>query len=381
MPHEDRVEFQRQILGQILAQKRRPFRRGVALELAFNTTAAAPAQAHTIAKNVLDLMATPDPSLLKTSSLRRRGLLYYDDSQVEALSVSCVHGSGEPSISIVAVPLRDFLEDLAVAALARLDYSDPHESHTDGAIQDALERWLEVRADEAFIRETDGCSSYELIAASFQAAAQRAFLQSSRPTLQALAELYGAPLDPMWARRSRSLAHISKDKRAQLREPADWFFQRSRARVKLAELPHREGTANSYRSHVLGEITAFRDRLCWILDPLRIPVALEVVVKPPRPGPGVRGRHDLDNVVRDYILPRVAELFSPAKLHLQRGAPRDEAGVTQYRAWRLPPNVNDEPGYVSVGFTAAWPRSHCSLYGQIDQAIDLIEWAADYEVA
>jgi hypothetical protein len=101
-------------------------------------------------------------------------------------------------------------------------------------------------------------------------------------------------------------------------------------------------------------------------------VALEVIVRPnPATPPAVL--HDLDNIVRDYLIPGIVPSFGTVSDHrwtidfeeLRRtdpglaerwGAnptppPGTKWGVARYEAWRLPPMAG-EAGFVSVALVA-----------------------------
>jgi hypothetical protein len=99
-----------------------------------------------------------------------------------------------------------------------------------------------------------------------------------------------------------------------------------------------------------------------------VPIALEVVIRPDPATPGAV-LHDLDNVVRDYLLPKIVPSFGTVSDvrwtldldQMRQSAPevakywsanslppkQTRAGVTRYEAWRLPPE-SGEPGFVSV---------------------------------
>jgi hypothetical protein len=131
--------------------------------------------------------------------------------------------------------------------------------------------------------------------------------------------------------------------------------------------------------------------LARIISPLVIAVALEVVVRPNAATP-VAVLHDLDKIVRDYLLPRIIPSFSTVtdhrwtvdfaelrqrdpKLADQWGPnptppPGTKQGVTRYEAWRLPP-VAGEAGFVSVALVADMDARG----GKFDQ-ID--EWASKW---
>jgi hypothetical protein len=124
----------------------------------------------------------------------------------------------------------------------------------------------------------------------------------------------------------------------------------------------------------------------WIIDPLVIAAALEVLVRP-NPATPAAVLHDLDNIVRDYFLPRIVPSFGKVSDHrwtidfeeLRRTDPDlanrwgpdptpplgTKRGVTRYEAWRLPP-VAGEVGFVSVALVADMDASG-DLIDQIDR--------------
>jgi hypothetical protein len=111
MSKSDKAKIQQVLLDTLKATRRRAFRGAVALRIQLCTTDKTPTQSHHVAKNLLDLFGTP--THVRT---RRSALLYRDDRQVHALSVSATHGHDKPSIFIKAQSLTDFLEDVRLAA-------------------------------------------------------------------------------------------------------------------------------------------------------------------------------------------------------------------------------------------------------------------------
>ena len=131
----------------------------------------------------------------------------------------------------------------------------------------------------------------------------------------------------------------------------------SKLRLQVGELPIATGGSEAFKQSVTDEIAAFKQRWSWIIDPLVIAVALEVIVRPnPATPPAVL--HDLDNIVRDYLIPGIVPSFGTVSDHrwtidfeeLRRTDPElaarwgpnptpppgTKSGVTRYEAWRLP---------------------------------------------
>ncbi|MHB1642398.1 MAG: hypothetical protein ACYCS8_07030 [Acidithiobacillus sp.] len=100
MPGSERDKFQAAVAEQLTSVKRSTFMGDVALKLDLATTNKNAPHAHTIAKNLLDLLSARRPGV----AWPRRHLLYKDDRQIQALSVSCRHGESSPSIRIEARP-------------------------------------------------------------------------------------------------------------------------------------------------------------------------------------------------------------------------------------------------------------------------------------
>lgn len=108
--------------------------------------------------------------------------------------------------------------------------------------------------------------------------------------------------------------------------------------------------------------------------------------------------HDLDNVVRDYLVKPIVERLQPpidyvfgVQPELLRRAGGDlpdwlqtairavpksvRVGLTRYEAWRLPRAADDvQPGFVSVGL-APDPSGSGSALARADVAID--EWSRE----
>lgn len=146
----------------------------------------------------------------------------------------------------------------------------------------------------------------------------------------------------------------------------------SKLRLQVGELPIATGGSSAFRQNVADEIAAFKKRWDWIISPLVVAVALEVVVRPnPKTPPAVL--HDLDNIVRDYLIPDIVPAFGTVSdqrwtidfAELRARDPKladawgpnptppagTRQGVTRYEVWRLPA-VEGEPGFVSVALVA-----------------------------
>lgn len=355
MSGTERDKFQTVVAEQLASVKRSTFMGDVALKLDLATTSKNAPQAHTIAKNLLDLLSQRRPGV----QWPRRHLLYKDDQQIQALSVSCRHGENNPRIYIEARPFSAMLDDLELAAKAvdiaqTNNYDRYREEEQDNEWIDKLRDLLQ---DEASERQLLGDEVYDAYLKLTRRSAQRVLLGRSRVSISFLCFLYGLPKsihasfnDDMWA----NLVGTSK------------------LRLQVGELPITTGGSDVFKQVILDEIDTFKRRWDWIINPLVVAVALEVIVRP-NPATPVAVLHDLDNIVRDYLLPGIVPSFGTVSDHrwtidfneLQQKHPELAAswgrspmpppgtkmGVTRYEVWRLPA-VEGKPGFVSVALVA-----------------------------
>jgi hypothetical protein len=371
MSESERDKFQAMVAEELTSVKRSAFRGDIALKLDLATTSKNAPQAHTIAKNLLDLLGERRPSV----KWPQRHLLYKDDRQIQALSVSCCHGESNPRIVIEARPFAAMLDDLELAAEAVRVVETVSGAWYD---QDRDAEWIktfrDLKRNEADARRRLGDDMYNAYLKMTRWSAQRALLGRSGVSIPILSSMYGRP--------KGIRAGFQNDMWAQL-------VGASKLRLQVGELPISTGGSEVFKQTIAAEINAFKQRWDWIIDPLVITVALEVVVRP-NPATPAAVLHDLDNIVRDYLLPGIVPSFGTVSDHrwtidfneLQRTNPKLAAswgsnptppsgtkwGVTRYEAWRLPA-VEDEPGFVSVALVADMDARGDRMY-EIDRSIE-----------
>lgn len=349
----DRTAFQTEIAKQLTSVKRSTFRGDVALKLDLATASKSPAHAHTIAKNLLDLLG----DRMTGVAWPKKSLLYGDDSQIQALSVMCRHGEDQPNVRIEARPFSSMLDDLELAAIALRD-GENMESYYEREREDEwIDTYRELIRDEKLQRQTLGDEMYEGYCKMVRWSAQRALLGRSGVDISVLSWLYGLPRGIPTGFDKSMWAGLVGD---------------SKLRLQVGELPIATGGSSAFKQKVSDEIDAFKQRWDWVINPLVVAVALEVVVRPnPKTPPAVL--HDLDNIVRDYLIPGIVPAFGTVSdqrwtidfADLRARDPKfadawgpnptppagTRNGVTRYEVWRLPA-VKDEPGFVSVALVA-----------------------------
>jgi hypothetical protein len=291
MPPAARADFQRRVLRDLEELGRKPFKGDIALDLRLATTSHSAPQAHTIAKNLLDLLWRAEDGLGKPPP----ALLYADDKQIHALAVSCVHGERTPHITIGARSMSAFLHDLALASTAEreLEMDDPASQYERGRAHEDMRHFRDLIDNEAAHRARLGSTLYDAFFKMSRWSTQRAVLVQAGITPASLAMLFDVP--------KTGIATPF---------PAMWndMIQNSSLRMHVGELPTRSGEAALFRQRVEASVADFKRRWDWLISPQVVPVALQLVVRPSPDTPkGVL--HDLDNIVRDYLLPQIVPTF------------------------------------------------------------------------
>ncbi len=372
MSPADRANFQTAVAEHLTSIKRSTFRGDVALKLDLATAGKSPPHAHTIAKNLLDLLG----NRITGVDWPKKSLLYADDSQIQALSVMCRHGEDRPNIRIEARPFAAMLDDLELAGEALRSAETMHSQNEREREDEWVDTYRNLIRDEKARRQALGDEMYEAYRKMVRWSAQRALLSHSGVNIPTLGWMYGLPRGiptgfdkKMWA----------------------GLIGGSKLRLQVGELPIATGGSSAFRQNVADEIANFKKRWDWIISPLVVAVALEVIVRPnPKTPPAVL--HDLDNIVRDYLIPDIVPAFGTVSdqrwtidfAELRARDPKlaeawgpnptppagTRQGVTRYEVWRLPA-VEGEPGFVSVALVADIDAKG-DLMQQMDDYID--EW-------
>jgi hypothetical protein len=369
MPESDKDAIQRRVLQEMVRMHRRSFRGPLALSLTLATTERTPTHSHQITKNLLELFAVPRPAV----STHRRGLLYADDSQVHALSVTCHHGQETPMIRAVATPMGTLLEDLGLAVRAAQERGDDHPEWAEQfGLDRAIDEVRDLQRNEALYRGRIGDQGYESMLRFARQLAQESLLGRVRLRPIDLAKMYNVSNQGL----GFNLGSIWEE-----------MYVSTRLGVQLSELPQVSGGSTQWRQEIETKLRAFQMQYGWLMNPLPVPVALKVVIKPPPPR-RQNGLHDLDNVLRTYLIPRVVEILRPVShiaftrddsAEVMRAAgrtfpvptppPSTKWGVSRYEAWRLPPADEGSRGFVSAAIVADLSGCDDTL-GQIDDEIE-----------
>ncbi|MEX3968864.1 hypothetical protein AB4Y42_43390 [Paraburkholderia sp. EG286B] len=385
--------FQRSVIEDLRSSRRRAFRSGICLHLHVETSSNQPGPIQSLAKNFLDLLGK---ATHLDNTRRPRGVLYGDDQQVKMLSVSCSHGVDIPQFRKVAAPVRDVIADLVYAADLEKTHDDLFEGdfHADYRFADSLETVRKQTANPPAEDDSDMVKLDRLLAEIVDRQfAQEHLLGTGQLRLTELADLYR--LNPSeggdaWDELMRSSRKTSES----------WMLQ-APFRIALPPLPTHDGS-KAFRASVQGTFKEFGTSFRWLMLPLKVPVGIEVVVKPPH-GANKAELFDLDNVVRTYLMDSIDRELSPPSdyLHaanldyevdsadatammLQEMRDRRDAlpkavrtGVVRYEVFRLPEADASSPdGYVTVNLTHG--LNNPDFFRRIDRVVDKVATRHDW---
>lgn len=244
MSEADKLAFQKAVASGLAQQRRRFFRGRLALRLAFRTTGRTPAHLPNLGKNFMDLLGAPLPDFPG----RCKGILYRDDRQVDALSVSCKHDVQQdgddlgapleheraPRIRLTAVRHALYLEDLASGSEAERHMEDLYTAWE--TRDDAVDEYRRMLDQEDADRRVLGVELHPAYLDLAARQAQERILASSRLSLGTIALLHGVVATPF---PRRVLDHLSDRAVASLAD--------SPTRILLGELPVRPGHGSRYK--------------------------------------------------------------------------------------------------------------------------------------
>src|SRR6266540_3355704 len=198
------------------------------------------------------------------------------------------------SQNIAANPLATLLADLDLAVQHDPDHGDA-ECERSYELDDQMDHVGTLLHDEAAFRSRLGDRAFDTWLRFSRQRAQECLLGRAGITPIYLANMYNLPgrhlgfnFSTMW----------------------EQMFASSPLRIQLSELPQVTGASLRWRQEIETKLRDFQARFGWLVDPLLIPVALEVIIKPP-PVTRQNGLHDLDNVLRKHLIPRLVDVLRP----------------------------------------------------------------------
>lgn len=334
----EQLAFQRELLEQL--HDRPAFRGPVIADFMFSSSMPNPPHLHTLPKNYLDLLGAPVAGL----ATGRKRLVFHDDRQVKVLSVSYYLQAGERGSTICAELglLSQFRADLdLIERIQRDDFKEEERSSrfsyradrfrderedTSERLDEALRRLRENEADKEHWRRVLSESAYQAMIEMDRRMAQEAFLTHNESLVrEAVLQILqhnrklrkAAPFTLTFGGKRIRFDPTSMQK--SIRDMPRSLLLMEPVSIDLTHAPTHSGDGGRFVEDMRAAMNDFRETYPWLF-PLQIPLAVIIMVVPPRNGV------DLDNLARK-IVPLVHDLWSP---------PRSLIGLTD------PATVRDE---------------------------------------
>ncbi len=296
------VDFQKQLLSQLVAQDVQPIKRKVVLDVTFTCTGKNPTGLHHLPKHYLDLLQTP----ISGVNTDRDKLLLADDKYISLLTCrqyigfENTHPLMQEGLSIRVQALSDFLQDLKLYRrmprhLSRLRDERPN-------VRKAFEEWRKLTEDRASIAELLGERAAEPMAWMSQFQLQEAILKFRQLDEIQIGQLLDAKA-LLGARSDLQLVNAMSD---WVRE----FINEPFVSIDLGTRALKQGEGDEFIARVDEACNAAKSRFPEMF-PLLVPCGLTIVHTPPV---GSKGAEiDLDNLSRK-IIARLQLILKPPRM-------------------------------------------------------------------
>lgn len=382
--NSQKADFQGEILHEMKKNNRGSYRSRIVAEIRLDPTSKNPPHIHTAMKNLLDIFEKPLPQ----SGIGRKALIYQNDNQIAYLSVRYHLGSDEKGIRAKFAPFRCFAENLNLAhdilsgryddSLNRYDFEreieEINSAHRDYDFSEAMRELRKLEEGKRDFIRLFSEKVYNSRHLMDIMRAQESLLAMSKLSVDDLYNIYNTSKVFQENFHLRELAKIV----------SEWVTA-SPIRMQLPSLPTKEDEKKPFKEEIRKCLIEFKSHYD-ILEPLYIPVVLEVIYKPPVASEGFY--KDLDNIIREFILPIFHEEFKPPPTHasifdtieinddkalkemierIPKSVPYSVAG---YELVEMPRHPEDkEDGLLVVGISPGSFVSH-SLWYRIDEVIE-----------
>jgi len=295
-------QFQNELIKQMeIYQRKGPFTGALMVEVQFWAASRNSPEVHKLAKHYLDLLQKPVPGV----ALKRGRILVRDDAQIEFLSCSYDARVDKDGLRLRARRLSDFFEDLELytdiangSVGSGFEFEvDPHE---EGRQESSIEHYRDFRKSKRAYAARFGADTADKMELIWKRDAQEAALSIHRVELRNLASL----LRPRYAR-LRKHPGMESILRATSRMVRS-VYEHSFMSVDFGARAVKEGESKEFRERVRQGLLKAKARTP-LLSPLLAPCGVTVLYLPPRNA----SRIDLDNLVRESIIPAVHEILQP----------------------------------------------------------------------
>jgi hypothetical protein len=300
------AQFQNELLENMkLYGRKGPFTGALMVEIQFWAGERNSPEVHSLAKHYLDLLQKPASGV----SLNRSRVLIRDDAQIEFLSCSYDTRMDDSGLRLRVRRLSDFFEDLqlyADIANGNLGSRFELEDDDEDLHESALERYNDFRKGKKAYVDRYGLEATEKMELIWKRDAQAAVLAHRRLDIRTISTL----LRPRYhyLRQDNQMASILSATSKMVRS----VYEKPFMSVDFGARAVKQGESKEFRKRVRQGLTEAKTRTP-LLYPLLTPCGVTILYLPPLNASKI----DLDNLVREAIIPAVHEILQPP------GTPRD----------------------------------------------------------
>ena len=398
MKTKGKIEFQKQILEQMKMRHKRSYRSKIAAHFSLSSTKENPPHIHTAMKNLLDLFEKP----LDGSGIKRKGLVYQNDNQIKYLSADYSIGMLDNArIYADFEPFSNFLQNLELAndiiSGKYNDYIDDYdiskkikeiEGKKDEDEDDDYSEYKELIQNKKKYLKSLSEDAYKGLVTMSRMQVQKNFLQMGSLDISGLHYIFNSIGNIYSHANTPEIDKYTK-------ETSDYMANlllKSPIKIQLPRIPVNKGEGNQFKEEVREAMMEYREKY-EILTPLMTPVGLEVIHKPPIASEGFH--KDLDNIMREFIIPIFHEEFKPPISHLSNAnlnsikdeemlnnikkmkskIPKSiEHSIVKYEIFEIPRAPDDkEDGFISMNISEAHRGIRSNIGNRIKEIIELLQ--------
>jgi len=312
----------------------------VAIEITVYSSEKTPPRIEKFVKNLLDLMHKKE---ILQDAADADFLPFEEDRDVKYLSVKYIFLSSKSSVVIHIRPFSSFISDIHFVDAEIKENRDKHDADDFNSVKEHYKHLIEE--EEKYVK----VFSKEVYSTMLDFAVLD--MQKSLASVMAISPFIIGLIYPKKGRGTKTFKKVYKDWATYL---IDFPI-----RIKLPEIPTQKDTSAKYIADIKRQLSSYIEKR-FIFRNLKAPVAATVFYSPPV---GKKGFYkDVDNIMREYILPSFNDVFSPPLSLFNLGMKKDDefskvipkslnGSAIGYTIIELPKKYSEpEKGYLSVGF-------------------------------
>ncbi len=313
---EELLFFQEQVLTALRKRKKRNFRKGIALFLSFESTSHSAPHIQTLAKNYIDLLWVN-----KINDSNGKYLLFKDDNQIDVLIVWCHRSKDKWWIHIKAQAIGDFIKDLNLLHRIRhwyfTDYNDEYRykyrgddnnnDDDDYPLNDSMRRIERFNENKDHLIKEWGVDEFNNVKDYYVWERQKKGLNNYF-SLDVLMDLFREHFTD--SLREKKVKEIWRKQFSWFADIEDVLVQmilKESFSLNVWKLPDKNWDSKILEQQIDLSLKQLLEKRPFLKN-LRVPLKITLIVTQPS---NKYSNKDLDNIMRDYIIPKVIERFNP----------------------------------------------------------------------